>query len=197
MSDKLYDLMDWPEIEAVVYSEEGSPRDILGPRVTESGVLIQCFFPDKQKVSVKTLADGNVYPMTMEDDAGFFACLLETNEIPEYVFVVEEEDGVSEVYDPYAFPSQISLEEEQKFTNGICYDIYEKLGAHPMKLNGVDGVYFAVWAPNAMRVSVVGDFNQWDGRMYPMQKMPVSGIFELFIPQVPVGTIYKLSLIHI
>lgn len=194
MSDKLYDLMDWPEIEAVVYSEEGSPRDILGPRVTESGVLIQCFFPDKQKVSVKTLTDGNVYPMTLEDDAGFFACLLETNEIPEYVFVVEDEDGASEFYDPYAFPSQITLEDEQKFTNGICYDIYEKLGAHPMKLNGVDGVYFAVWAPNAMRVSVVGDFNQWDGRIYPMHKMPVSGIFELFIPQVPVGTIYKYEL---
>ena len=194
MSDKLYELMDWPEIEAVVYSEESSPRAILGPRVTDAGVLIQCFFPEKEEVSIKTLTDGKVYPMVQEDEAGFFACLLDEKEIPEYVYLVKEDDEIHEYYDAYAFPSQITMEEEQKFTNGICYDIYEKLGAHPMTINGVDGVYFAVWAPNAMRVSVVGDFNQWDGRLYQMNKLPVSGIFELFIPQVPVGSIYKYEL---
>ena len=67
MSDKLYELMDWPEIEAVVYSEESSPRAILGPRVTDAGVLIQCFFPEKEEVSIKTLTDGKVYPMVQED----------------------------------------------------------------------------------------------------------------------------------
>ena len=194
MSDKLYELMDWPEIEAVVYSEESSPRAILGPRVTNEGVLIQCFFPDKQEVSIKTLSDGKTYPMVQEDEAGFFAYLLEGKEIPEYVYLVKEGDEVREYYDAYAFPSQFTIDDEQKFTNGICYDIYEKLGAHPMTVNGVDGVYFAVWAPNAMRVSVVGDFNHWDGRTYQMNKLPVSGIFELFIPQVPVGSIYKYEL---
>ena len=179
MSDKLYELMDWPEIEAVVYSEEYAPREILGPHVTGDGVLVQCFFPGADKVTVKTTKDGREYPMSKEDDAGYF---------------VEQEGEQIECYDAYAFPCQITLEEEQKFINGICYDIYEKLGAHPMTVNGVDGVYFAVWAPNAARVSVVGDFNHWDGRVYQMQRLSVSGIYELFIPQIPVGSLYKYEL---
>lgn len=194
MSDKLYEYMDWPEIETVVYSEENSPKSILGPRVTEDGILVQCFFPDRNKVSLKTIFDGKIYPMEKEDDGGYFAVLIPGKDIPEYVYLVEEEDGCREYQDAYAFPSQITFEEEQKFTNGICYDIYEKLGAHPMTVNGVSGVYFAVWAPNAMRVSVVGDFNNWDGRMYQMNLLSVSGIYELFIPDVPVGAIYKYEL---
>ncbi|NCC42739.1 MAG: 1,4-alpha-glucan branching protein GlgB [Clostridia bacterium] len=194
MSDKLYELMDWPEIEAVVYSEENSPRNILGPRVTDDGILFQCFFPERIKVCLKTLSDGQVYTMVQEDEAGYFAALLPGKEIPDYVYLVDEEDGMQEYHDAYAFPSQITYEEEQKFMNGICYEIYEKLGAHPMTINGVDGVYFAVWAPNAMRVSVVGDFDHWDGRMYQMNLLPESGIYELFIPGVPVSAVYKYEL---
>ena len=194
MSDKLYELMDWPEIEAVVYSEEYAPREILGPHVTSDGVLVQCFFPGADKVTVKTTKDGKEYPMSKEDDAGYFAVLLNGRKIPEYTYLVEQEGEQTEYYDAYAFPCQITLEEEQKFINGICYDIYEKLGAHPMTVNGVDGVYFAVWAPNAARVSVVGDFNHWDGRVYQMQRLSVSGIYELFIPQIPVGSLYKYEL---
>ena len=194
MSDKLYELMDWPEIEAVVYSEEYAPREILGPHVTGDGVLVQCFFSGADKVTVKTTKDGREYPMSKEDDAGYFAVLLSGRKIPEYTYLVEQEGEQIECYDAYAFPCQITLEEEQKFINGICYDIYEKLGAHPMTVNGVDGVYFAVWAPNAARVSVVGDFNHWDGRVYQMQRLSVSGIYELFIPQIPVGSLYKYEL---
>ena len=194
MSDKLYELMDWPEIEAVVYSEEYAPREILGPHITGDGVLVQCFFPGADKVTVKTTKDGREYPMSKEDDAGYFAVLLSGRKIPEYTYLVEQEGEQIECYDAYAFPCQITLEEEQKFINGICYDIYEKLGAHPMTVNGVDGVYFAVWAPNAARVSVVGDFNHWDGRVYQMQRLSVSGIYELFIPQIPVGSLYKYEL---
>ena len=186
--------MDWPEIEAVVYSEEYAPREILGPHVTGDGVLIQCFFPGADKVTVKMTKDGREYPMSKEDDAGYFAVLLSGRKIPEYTYLVEQKGEQIECYDAYAFPCQITLEEEQKFINGICYDIYEKLGAHPMTVNGVDGVYFAVWAPNAARVSVVGDFNHWDGRVYQMQRLSVSGIYELFIPQIPVGSLYKYEL---
>ena len=186
--------MDWPEIEAVVYSEEYAPREILGPHITGDGVLVQCFFPGADKVTVKTTKDGREYPMSKEDDAGYFAVLLSGRKIPEYTYLVEQEGEQIECYDAYAFPCQITLEEEQKFINGICYDIYEKLGAHPMTVNGVDGVYFAVWAPNAARVSVVGDFNHWDGRVYQMQRLSVSGIYELFIPQIPVGSLYKYEL---
>ena len=119
----------------------------------------------------------------MQDENGFFAILLPGKKIPEYVYVIQEEGKYREYEDPYAFPAQITHEEEVQFSHGICYDIYEKLGAHPMRVNGRRGVYFAVWAPNALRVSVVGDFNGWDGRMYQMEKLEESGIFELFIPE--------------
>ena len=98
-----------------------------------------------------------------------------------------------EHYDPYAYPMQFTEQEQKQFENGICYSIYEKLGAHPVKIDGVSGVYFAVWAPNAIRVSVVGDFNNWDGRAYQMNLLE-SGIYELFIPGVRAGDIYKYEI---
>lgn len=192
MNDKLYDFMDWAEIEAVVYSEEDHPKRILGPRITKEGVLIQCFLPGEKKVYVKTLKDHQLYEMVQEDEAGFFAVLLDQKKIPEYVYVAGEESR--EIFDPYAFPSMITEKEEKQFEAGICYDIYEKLGAHPMRIDGVEGVYFAVWAPNAMRVSVVGDFNYWDGRVYQMEKLDSSGIFQLFIPKLEAGVLYKYEI---
>lgn len=194
MNDKLYDFMDWAEIEAVVYSEEDHPKRILGPRVTEEGVLIQCFLPGEKKVYVKTLKDNQLYEMEQEDESGFFAVLLDRKRIPGYVYVVGEGEESREIFDPYAFPSMITEKEEKQFEAGICYDIYEKLGAHPMRIDGVEGVYFAVWAPNAIRVSVVGDFNHWDGRMYQMEKLDRSGIFQLFIPKLETGVLYKYEI---
>mgnify|MGYP001622876551 FL=1 len=192
MEDKLYDLMDWAEIEAVQYSEETHPRNILGPRVTQEGILIQCYFPEEQKVSVRTLSDRRLHPMTQED-TGYFAVLLPGKKIPRYTFVLGEKDKKRELYDPYAFPPQITEKEEARFQAGICYDIYEKLGAHPMTVAGVEGVYFAVWAPNALRVSVVGDFNSWDGRTCQMHRLD-SGIFELFVPELKAGSLYKYEI---
>ncbi|MCB5714797.1 1,4-alpha-glucan branching protein GlgB [Lactonifactor longoviformis] len=194
MEDKLYQMMDWPKIEAVVYSEESTPRNLLGPRVTEEGILIQCFYPQAEKVSVHVIKDGKTYEMVMEDEGGYFAVLIPGKNIPLYRLVVENKEETLEVYDPYAFPTQITPEEEQKFNAGICYDIYKKLGAHRMTLNGVEGTYFAVWAPNAMRVSVVGDFNRWDGRVYPMNRLDVSGIYELFVPEIECGALYKYEI---
>lgn len=194
MQDRLYELMDWAEIEAVVYSEEDHPKSILGPRVTEDGVLIQCFFPGEEKVSLRTLKDQKTYEMVREDEAGYFSLLLKRKSIPEYAYVLEREQETCQVRDPYAFPSMITEKEETQFEAGICYEIYEKLGAHPMRIKGVAGTYFAVWAPNAVRVSVVGDFNGWDGRVHQMQKLDRSGIFEIFLPDVGPGTLYKYEI---
>ena len=192
MADKLYDMMDWAEIEAVQYSEEKYPRNILGPRVTPEGILIQCFFPEEEKVSLRTLSDRKLHAMT-EEDGGYFAILLPGKKIPRYTFVLGDKKEGREIYDPYAFPSQITEKEEARFQAGICYDIYEKLGAHPMTVQGVEGVNFAVWAPNALRVSVVGDFNRWDGRTCQMHCLD-SGIFELFIPGLKAGNLYKYEI---
>ncbi|MGI6068981.1 MAG: 1,4-alpha-glucan branching enzyme [Blautia sp.] len=195
MKDILYQYMDWPRIEAVVYGEERAPRDVMGPLVTDDGILLQCFFPQAERVSVEIGAQKKRYPMKRQDEAGYFACMVPGKEIPEYIYVVEKGKAeAARFQDPYAFPCQISELDEKRFLAGIHYEIYEKLGAHPMEVDGVQGVYFAVWAPNALRVSVVGDFNQWDGRRCPMHRMPASGIFELFLPGVEAGAIYKYEM---
>lgn len=194
MEEKLYNLMDWAGIEAIVYSEEDNPHGILGPHITEEGVLIQTFLPGAVKVSVKVGKEE--YPMVQEDEEGFYAVLIPGDVIPVYTKKAEFDSGdvIDGISDPYAFEPQISENETRKFNAGICYDIYEKLGAHPMKINGVDGVLFAVWAPNAIRVSVVCDAVLWDGRRLPMRRLWDSGIFELFVPGLTEGTIYKYEI---
>lgn len=195
MNEKLYNMMDWAEIEAVVYSEEDKPHDILGPHVTEDGVLIQSFIPTAKEIVVEIPGVKKSYPMEQEDEAGFFAVLIPRKKVPDYKLKVTFDDGsVQEWRDPYSFPPQITEKETKKFNAGICYDIYEKLGAHPMTVNGVSGVYFAVWAPNALRVSVVGDFVLWDGRRLPMRRLWDSGIFELFVPGLEEGAVYKYEI---
>lgn len=195
MNEKLYDMMDWAAIEAVVYSEEDNPHSLLGPHSTEEGILIQTFIPTAVSVSVVLDKTKDKYPMELEDEAGFFAALLPGKSIPEYTYEVTFDNGLTEEFkDPYCFKPQISEKDTKKFNSGICYDIYEKLGAHPVEIDGVKGVSFAVWAPNAMRVSVVGDFNLWDGRRHQMRRLWDSGIFELFIPGIEKGQLYKYEI---
>ena len=192
MDEKLYNLMNWPRIEDVVYCEESAPRDVMGPSLTQEGVIVQGFFPDAEAVSVVT--GGKTYACELEDEAGYYAVLLPRRKIPEYKFRVTKNGETKEFYDPYAFLGQITEDEEKAFCAGVYYEAYEKMGAHPMEINGVKGTYFAVWAPNAVRVSVVGDFNNWDGRTLMMHRMPMSGIYELFVPGVGAGDIYKYEI---
>lgn len=193
MEKELYDLMDWAAIEGIVYSEEDNPHRILGPHKTKSGILIQTFVPGAAAVTVKT--EEKQYPMELADEAGFFAVLVPEKKIPNYTFLVEYENGViSEWGDPYCFEPVIHAQDMKRFESGIHYTIYEKMGAHIMELNKTKGTLFAVWAPNAIRVSVVGNFNSWDGRKHQMRRLGESGIFELFIPDVLEGEIYKYEL---
>ncbi len=195
MDKVLYDLMDWAAIEELVYSEAAEPKKLLGPHLTEQGVLIQVFLPTAVSVTVKVLSNGSTYPMEMQDEAGFFAVLLPGKKIMDYsLLVTYGEENEVEIRDPYAFGSQYKKAELKQFEAGICYDIYKKMGAHPMTINGVPGVYFSVWAPCAVRVSVVGDFNLWDGRRHQMNRIGDSGIFELFLPELSVGTVYKYEI---
>ena len=192
MDEKLYKYMDWPRIEAVVYGEEVSPKDVMGPRITKDGILIQGFFPEAK--SAKVIAGKKEYQMEMEDEVGYFAVLLPAKRIPKYSFLVQWEDYEKQWTDPYQYSGQMLPEEEKAFCAGVYYESYKKLGAHLMTVDGVEGTYFAVWAPNAQRVSVVGDFNNWDGRFLMMHRMPMSGIFELFVPDIKAGTLYKYEI---
>lgn len=193
MDKVLYDLMDWAGIEELVYSEAPNPERLLGPHLVEAGLLIQAFLPTASSVVVK-LGDKK-YLMEQQDEAGFFAVLIPRKSVAEYLMLVTYDNGVTrEIYDPYSFGTQYSEAELKKFDAGIYYDVYKKMGAHPTTINGVSGVYFSVWAPCAMRVSVVGNFNQWDGRRHLMKRLGNYGVFELFIPGLTVGEMYKYEI---
>lgn len=195
MEDLLYELMDWAGIEGIVYSEEDSPQDILGPHVTDKGLLIQAYIPTAKEIKVRMQKTGKEYLMTMEDE-GFFAALIpKVKRIAAYTLIVVYDNGATqEIQDPYAFGQVLSEADLSKFTQGIHYSVYDKLGAHTMEQDGVKGVHFAVWAPNAVRASVVGDFNSWDGRRHPMRRLKDSGVFELFLPGLSEGELYKYEI---
>jgi len=194
MDKKLYKMMDWARVEQIVYSEEDNPHEYLGAHFVKGGWMISCFIPGADKCTVVT--SGKEYKMDMMDEAGFFSVLIRslTRTKISYKFKVTKNKTTYLLEDPYRFKSAITQATLRSFNAGTCYDIYEHLGAHVRKSDGVSGVNFAVWAPNAMRVSVVGDFNDWDGRVHQMRRLGDSGVFEIFIPRVRPGDNYKYEL---
>lgn len=195
MSNKLKKLLNPLKINEIVYSECDNPHEVLGPHIVGNQVLFQLFYPGAMSARLRLMDVRKDYPMQMVSSEGYFATLLPLKEMGEYRYVIS--DGLNKeilVLDPYRHAPLISHEDTEKFKNGIHYEIYDLLGAHPCILDGDEGTYFAVWAPNARRVSVVGDFNHWDGRMHQMRRLWDSGIFELFIPQVIAGMNYKFEI---
>ena len=201
MTDKVYELMDWPKIEDIIYSECDDPHSILGARKHGKNTLIQAFFPDSDAAYLQLMEEESdedkiimELPMEMVDENGYYAVMLNKKQSAFYRFRVVYEDHEDIVRDAYWHSSLINDDDVFLFSNGIHYSIYDKLGAHPMNHEGEDGTYFAVWAPSAHRVSVVGDFNHWDGRIHQMRRVPNSGIFEIFIPDAKVGQNYKYEI---
>lgn len=199
MDRKLYKLMDWARIEQIVYSEEDKPHEYLGARNVKGGVLVNAFIPAAKAVSVLFTAEGvtKEYKTEQVDEEGFFSTLIKDAPKSGYSYklrILDEDGNKSDIYDPYSFESTINDKELELFNLGINYNVYDYLGAHVRTINNVEGVSFAVWAPNALRVSVVGDFNDWDGRTHQMRRLGNSGVFEIFIPNIPEGSIYKYEL---
>ena len=213
MNKRLYDLMDWGAIEGIVYSEEDHPENILGPHKIRGGFLVQTFIPGAQEVTLQLRKSGKTIAMELADEAGFFAAILPEKKPVSYFYNVVYDNGDSEQReDPYLYPDLLGANELKRFESGIHYSVYDYLGSHTMavygygsqaepewdvrtvKKDGVFGTHFAVWAPNAMRVSVVGDFNHWDGRVHPMCRIGDSGVFALFIPGVDQGAVYKYEI---
>ena len=194
MDNKLYKLMNWPRIEGIIYSEENSPFEILGSHPAGRNTLVQTFWPDAKEVFL--VSGTKKKQMEMADEAGFFACLVSGRDVADYRYEVhyDDERGIKSVKDAYRYHHGLTKQQIDKLNAGILYDSYEFLGAHPMEIDGCHGTFFAVYAPNAIRVSVVGDFNYWDGRIHQMQLCRESGVYELFIPDVKAGDCYKYEI---
>ena len=189
-TDKAYQFMDWPRIEALTYGEERFPGRLMAPRPVRGGVLYQCFFPGAKEVFLKNMLTGRKQLMTKEDEAGYFAVVLSGKKVVDHRFIVDgEEKG-----NPYALPSPADPETIGKFSAGIADRAYKVFGAHVMKIGIDEGVLFVLWAPNAVRVSVVGPFNGWDGLANPMDYDEDSGVYELFIPGLKEGCAYQYEL---
>ncbi|MCR5178613.1 MAG: 1,4-alpha-glucan branching enzyme [Lachnospiraceae bacterium] len=194
MNNKLYKLMNWPEIEEIIYSDGDDPHRILGAHKVGGSYLVQAFFPGAG--SVKMIIPGRS-PVEMEvaDEAGYFAALVPYREKFSYVYEITDAEGnTRQTADPYIFAPLITREDTIRFGNGIHYHIFEKLGAHVMERDGVAGTEFAVWAPDVARVSVVGSFNNWDGRLHQMRQIDRSGIFEIFVPGAGEGDEYQFEI---
>ena len=204
MGNRLYDLMDWPSIEGVVYSECDEPMELLGGRICKDGFLIQTFAPDAVEMNVRVDGRKKLYPMEKMDEAGFFAVLLPGRKKVSYTFVKEDIYGKKTEYkDIYSYGRQECMQallkvsqngrseyNINKFMTGSAQDAYKYMGSHEAVVDGISGMIFGIWAPDARRVSVIGAFNKWDGRVFQMEKDYDTGIFFLFIPDMKPQTPY-------
>lgn len=183
---------------ALVNGRHGSPFDILGPHADGDGdVTIRALQPHAVSVTLVQTETGKKFPMTRTREEGLFEVTVK-GEWPgaAYHYEIVTHNGQERSFaDPYAFPSRISDFDMYLLREGRHLYSYEKMGAHACEIEGVAGVSFAVWAPNAYRVSVIGDFNSWDARMHPMRMLGDSGIWELFIPGVITGQVYRYDLV--
>src|SRR2546428_13612 len=189
------------DIERLIRAEHWDPFCVLGPRtVTANGkraTLVRAFLPEAVEAYLLP-GDQGTRPvaMTSAHVAGLFeATVPPMGEKPRYrLRVPDRRGGVTECHDPYAYPPLLSDFDLHLFAEGRLHRAYEILGAHLHTVDDVAGVRFAVWAPNALRVSVVGDFNGWDGRRHPMRSRGATGLWELFIPDIPEGSNYKYEI---
>ena len=195
MNKKLYEMMDWAEIEAITYTEADRPKNLLGAHIIKKNqTLVQAYYPDSEQMFIN-INETKYVEMDMADEDGFYAILSKIPYPFRYTLKAKLTNGETiEYIDPYSFGQIITDKELEAFNSGNDYNAHKILGAHLCDIGGVKGCHFAVWAPNAMRVSVVGDFNNWDGRYHQLNKLNESGVFELFIPNVSKGSLYKFEI---
>ncbi len=187
-----------PEVlELVIRGDYKDPFTVLGMHREKGKLVVRALLPGAVSVSVINPASGEeIVPLKRWKDTVLFIAVIPGNkEVFPYRFRIDWGDHVQELEDPYRFPPVLGDIDVWLLTEGTHHRPYEKLGAHPVVMDGVSGVSFAVWAPNAKRVSVVGDFNGWDGRRHVMRFRYECGVWEMFIPHVMPGDFYKYEIV--
>ena len=182
------------QVMELVFGNCSKPKDLLGRHFILQGQVISAYHPVAVKMEVFS-EDGERYPMDTVERQPVFSLFLPHKRPFSYQIHMTFHDGNTYISsDPYSYEGLITEEEEKLFSKGNWTEVYHKMGCHKVKLGNTVGMYFAVWAPGARRVSVVGVFNYWNGMLYPMHKMENSDIFELFIPGLSCGQFYKFEI---
>ena len=181
-------------VASLLAARHGDPFSLLGPHHGPEGLVVRCFAPRAEQVEIVGRASGLVLARMARVHAdGLWSALLASDDA--YLLRIVSNGETIETEDPYAFGPILGDLDLHLLGEGRHLDYAGVMGAHVMAVDGIDGVRFTVWAPNARRVSVVGPFNGWDGRCHPMRRRGIGGIWELFIPRIGVGVAYKYELI--
>ena len=185
-----------PALVPLLTGEHRDPFSVLGAHTTGRGtVVIRAMRPDASRIDVRFPTAGAGRPMKKVSDRGLFQIEVPGDEVPDYRLAITFWSGHTlEIDDPYRYGRVLTDFDLHLLGEGTHYRAFEKLGAHRVTVGSTTGVHFAVWAPNASRVSVVGDFNGWDGRIHPMRLFTLSGIWEIFLPDLPDGERYKFEI---
>ena len=187
------------ELKSIVSARCGLPQEFLGMHKCKGGIVVRAYIVNAKSCHLVDLRKSARKSAEMEklDPSGFFELFIKGARKPfPYRFRVERYDGeIREFADAYSFPPSLNDEELYLFGLGDDRKVYEHLGSHLREIDGVKGTAFAVWAPTARRVSVVGDFDEWDGRYFPMRPLETSGVWEIFIPGVGEGAKYKYEIL--
>src|ERR671915_1551983 len=185
-----------PDLERLVRREHANPHEVLGAHAADGGGVIRAFRPSAS--AVRALLDGGK-PVALEQvhPGGVFEGVAEGAELPlQYRLEVDyTEAGTVTIDDPYRFLPTIGELDLHLVGEGRHEELWTRFGSHVREIDGVRGTAFAVWAPAARAVSVVGDFNFWDGRVHPMRTLGASGIWELFLPGIEPGAHYKYEIL--
>lgn len=187
------------DIEAIVRGRHGNPFAVLGMHAKGAGpVRVNAFIPPAAEVTVIDETGAAVAALERVHPEGFFSGVVPNRTDP-FSYRLRLSAGAQswEIDDPYSFPPVLGELDDYLVAEGRHLELYHKLGAQPIQHEGVEGVVFCVWAPNARRVSVVGDFNAWDGRRHPMRKRIGAGLWELFLPGLKCGELYKYEIVGV
>jgi 1,4-alpha-glucan branching enzyme len=184
-----------PEAEALVSGRHGDPFKVLGLHKVGRSWVARAFVPGAESLDVFSLEGENLGSLERRHDAGFFEGKIKLKERHPVRYEARRGPDTWSFIDAYVMGPVLGPLDDYYLAEGTHLRLYDKLGAHPLDHEGVDGVHFAVWAPNAQRVSVIGDFNNWDGRRHVMRKRLDIGVWEIFIPGASEGQGYKYELI--
>jgi 1,4-alpha-glucan branching enzyme len=186
---------DSSEVEAIVAGRHANPFGVLGLQLVDGLWVARTFIPHAQGVTAFDRSGNEIGELTLRHPAGFFEGQVAVTARQPIHYRARNPGGEWQVHDPYSFGPVLGPMDDYYIGEGSHLRLFDKLGAHEMEFEGIHGTHFAVWAPNARRVSVVGPFNEWDGRRHPMRVRLNTGIWEVFIPVLGTDTLYKFEIV--